>query len=384
MALINKLEAIGDAIREKTGKSDLLTLDQMVTEIGSIETGGGGYYPPAEALNLTDNCDTLFQNGKWAWFIRDFGDKITTSEITSMKNMFTDDSVQGKYSTLEEVPFDIYPTTTKDVNAQNMFKGNRYLKTLPEIYNLKSSTLDGFMNTCEMVKEIPESFLTWDFSALHNSTSGNVSSFFSYCKSLRTIPTEFLKQLWVNNTSYYYHIYRGMNDLNVLDEIVGLPISPAVMNGGALAGIGKNCYRLKNLIFETNEDGSAKVALWKLNNMDLSTCMGHGKEFTWSAPYRNITNYGITEDKAVYDDASYQALKNDPDWFTIDVNYSRYNHDSAVATINSLPDVTTNGSGSTITFLGQSGALTDGGAINTLTEEEIAVAAAKGWTIAFK
>ena len=40
MALIEKLSAIGDAIREKTGKEDLLTLDQMPLEIASIETGG--------------------------------------------------------------------------------------------------------------------------------------------------------------------------------------------------------------------------------------------------------------------------------------------------------------------------------------------------------
>ena len=42
MALISKLNAIGDAIRGKTGKTDKLTLDQMPTEIASIETGGGG------------------------------------------------------------------------------------------------------------------------------------------------------------------------------------------------------------------------------------------------------------------------------------------------------------------------------------------------------
>lgn len=41
MALTNKLSAIGDAIRAKTGKSEKLTLDSMVTEIDSITTGGG-------------------------------------------------------------------------------------------------------------------------------------------------------------------------------------------------------------------------------------------------------------------------------------------------------------------------------------------------------
>lgn len=40
MALTDKLSAIGNAIREKTGKSDLLTLEQMTTEIAGIQAGG--------------------------------------------------------------------------------------------------------------------------------------------------------------------------------------------------------------------------------------------------------------------------------------------------------------------------------------------------------
>ena len=42
MALINKLKAIGDAIRAKTGKTNELTLDQMVTEIEGISGGDDG------------------------------------------------------------------------------------------------------------------------------------------------------------------------------------------------------------------------------------------------------------------------------------------------------------------------------------------------------
>lgn len=42
MALIEKLKAIADAIRGKTGKTEEMTLDQMVTEIEGIATGGGG------------------------------------------------------------------------------------------------------------------------------------------------------------------------------------------------------------------------------------------------------------------------------------------------------------------------------------------------------
>ena len=96
-------------------------------------------------------------------------------------------------------------------------------------------------------------------------------------------------------------------------------------------------------------------------------------------------NSGITLDKQIKDASTYEALKNDPDYWTLDLHYSRYNHDSAVATINSLPDTSaylaSAGGTNTIKFKKDSGKLTDGGAINTLTEQEIAVATAKGWTV---
>ena len=43
MALTDKLYAIASAIRDKTGKKDLLTLEQMVTEIGDIDTQAQTY-----------------------------------------------------------------------------------------------------------------------------------------------------------------------------------------------------------------------------------------------------------------------------------------------------------------------------------------------------
>ena len=42
MALTDKLSAIGNAIRAKTGGTDMLTLEQMPTAIASIQTGSGG------------------------------------------------------------------------------------------------------------------------------------------------------------------------------------------------------------------------------------------------------------------------------------------------------------------------------------------------------
>lgn len=53
MALTDKLSAIANAIRNKTGKSEELTLDQMVSEIGDIQTGDG--ITPTGTTNITLN-----------------------------------------------------------------------------------------------------------------------------------------------------------------------------------------------------------------------------------------------------------------------------------------------------------------------------------------
>lgn len=53
MALTDKLTAIANAIRARTGKTESLTLDQMPTEIESITTGGG---------SSADCCYVTFRN----------------------------------------------------------------------------------------------------------------------------------------------------------------------------------------------------------------------------------------------------------------------------------------------------------------------------------
>ena len=182
------------------------------------------------------------------------------------------------------------------------------------------------------------------------------------------------------NVSYYIN---GFEFCYALDELINLPIpyTKATWTSNAFNNTFYACSRLKDVTFALN-NGVPYIVTWKSQVIDLS-------EHTGYAGSNACTQYnsGITEDKKVKDDASYQLLKNDPDWFATKRAYSRYNHDSAVATINSLPDTSaylaSAGGTNTIKFEGQAGASTDGGAINTLTEQEIAVAAAKGWTCSF-
>jgi hypothetical protein len=92
---------------------------------------------------------------------------------------------------------------------------------------------------------------------------------------------------------------------------------------------------------------------------------------------------GLDTNKRVSNAEQYSQLKEDEAWWGYNkANNSCYNHDSAVETINSLPDTSGYGT-NTIKFKKLMGEITDAGAVDTLTEEEIAVATAKGWTISF-
>ena len=62
MALTNKLDAIGDAIRRKNGETDKYTLPQMVEKIDAIPSGGGyDYFSFDEEGNLTGNASYVKQ-----------------------------------------------------------------------------------------------------------------------------------------------------------------------------------------------------------------------------------------------------------------------------------------------------------------------------------
>ena len=80
MALTDKLSAIGNAIRAKTGKTEMLTLDQMPEEIASIVTGGGngGDYD----IVVTDNAD-----GTQSWAITDASGGTVVEPVLITKNV---------------------------------------------------------------------------------------------------------------------------------------------------------------------------------------------------------------------------------------------------------------------------------------------------------
>lgn len=345
----------------------------------SVPQGGA---PTAQDLTFTGDCTSRFYNGIWDWVIRLYGNSITTSNITNADSMF-------KQSKVSNIPFEIQASSS--VNAfsmKQMFQGVP-LTIPPTIKNANPTILSSLFSTCYFLRTIPEDYTnTWSWSNIEAFSlpyGGYNYSMFEDCFSLRSFPIELISHgnSYLTNNSFIASGYRGCVSL---DELI-LPdiYFGTIWDSNYFSGSFKQCYRAKKVVFTHphSNDAQSYIRSWENQTIDLTNVGWCDKQEHLIIDY----NSGITADKKVSDAATYEALKNDADWYTLDANYSRYNHDSAVETINSLPDTSAylaeKGGTNTIKFKGESGKLTDGGAINTLTEEEIAVAVAKGWSVSF-
>lgn len=345
---------------EISNKNKNYTPNEMINSINDLPV-------VPESMFLLNGIQTnKYSNNSMNWFFNLYGDKITTIDLYDCGQMFSGSD------RLEELPFTLNFLKDTGIIVNQIFNNCQALKKVPTMNNLTINGSESMFQNCYSLNSFPEDFTC----AFSDYQSG--SKQFNCCYSLRKIPTILHKGLINTATSsysspYYQRYYYCFN----LDDITELAVATVTYTSNMFRNTFYNCNRLNNLTFEMNEDGTSKTANWANQVIDMSSSIGYvANEY-----YILSFNSGITIDKKVYDDATYQALKDDPDWYSLDINYSRYNHDSAVNTINSLPDCSGSGGTNTITFTGNSGALTDGGAINTLTEEEIAVATAKGWTV---
>ena len=382
------LTDIADAIREKTKTTAELAPRSMPAAILGITTGDGeSFYITGDATALfsrTSDSDSDMVPIKWfERYLSHFcSDKIKTKDLTNLAGMFYGNTY------LTEIPFSLNITSdlTQSRSVRTCFLGMTNLIKLPKI-NGKVNGMAGFCEDCQRLADVSalaDVDVDLDVDFIRNSA-------FYGCYSIKHIPSSFIKKAGRTNVdgpySFYYY---GFIYCYVLEAIEDMGVSRGTLTQDGLARSFYYCHRLKKLTFETNDDGTPIVANWKNQTIDLTYAVGHLFSNTDDYVSKVTTQYnsGITVDKRVNSQEDYERLKNDPDWFTGLVAYSRYNHNSAVETINSLPDTSAylaaNGGTNTIKFEGAAGAKTDEGAISTLTEEEIAVAAAKGWTVSLK
>ena len=376
----NNVDVISIPLADGSGNFDFgLTDDELTMEGVSYLFLGWNWFLDKYKNRIkvrlsSDYCTAMFQG---------YGEDLnalkliekTPGEICYMNSMFA--SYLGK-----KLPVPIWEGT----KPMRLFSG-----TISGCYNLTDTEIKSFLSH-------------FNFSGL---TDANFSTLFSECRSVRNI-NSILAQLHAQCKDFvggYISMSSFCNKIFVADEIVGLPVPggdvaydlqkvPSSVN---LNNIVDYASRAKKITFTTKTDGTPCIVKWGGKTISLTNEVGYITTERYILDYSSV--HGITQEKRVSDATTYEALKNDPDYYVynnatqtydgkqvnVGLLYSRYNHTSAVETINSLPDCSAycaeKNSTNTIKFKKYSGALTDGGGINTLTAEEIAVATNKGWTV---
>ena len=328
--LINEttLSAIGDAIREKGGTTALLSPTSMPNAILALTTGNVDVGDiPETAFTLEGNCDYWNYAGTWDWFCELFGSQMDNGVIKSANRMFYD-------SNLKSIPFDIFLGGSGYNDCREMFMLMGNLSTV-SLTVYRPNDLAYMFYNCGLLKTINLIIETTDY-VNNTSISGDFEYMFANCKKLTSISN--LSGLYCYGSGKNLLNCNAFKGCNALTAIRGIDIGYYAQGNVNYCGYQpfKDCYALEELTFTFRSSN--------LSNQTLDITGNVGYQY--------------------------------------DINTSKYNRTSAVNTINSLPDLS-NGSNNIIKFNGNSGLSTDGGAISTMTEEEVAVAVAKGWTVSY-
>lgn len=395
-----KLVAIADAIRDKTGDEDSLSLDEMATTIAGLPEG-----LTAEDLTFSGNLLQFNDNGNLDRIFNKNSSLLTFSNVTNLQSAFRYSNYTGPLNielTGGEITLSYFcngatrstPPTFTVKQGGGLLGSNRM--------GLTSGSY--FMANMDNLETIPDNFFS-NFSWSGNNKPAG-SMVFVGLRKLSTYPSSFTN-LNHNTVSWsgsfnspYYNNFTNLFSMLALPD---LPV-PVFTNSGMFSNSFLNLPLVNKITFKgQNLNPNAPITMgWKNQTIDLSQKVGY---YSQGNTNQMINGTNLTTDKALFQTGNesleqildrYNLLKNETIWFAAasanfqidgqNVNkalaFSRYNHDSAVETINSLPDTTQNATpGNIIKFTAKAGYYTDGGAIENLTPEEIAVATAKGWTV---
>ena len=242
----SKLTAIANAIRSKTGSTENLTLDNMVTKIQSMSGAGSGGGLKT-LLDATKSCYYLFYQytGTSVDDLINYSDtenvtsmncmfyhcdnlqtipELNTSKVTSMDNMF------NYCISLETIP---QLDTGKVTNMFKMFTQCTNLTTIPLLDTSEVTNMSYMFSNCSKLTPIP---------LLDTSKVTNMDNMFSNCSNLTTIPL--LDTSKVTNMSY---MFRGCSNLQTIDIISMDKITSAVKSYSMC----DNCNSLTKLIIRT-------------------------------------------------------------------------------------------------------------------------------------
>ena len=297
-----------------------------------------GYIPTAEDLTFTGDCSYLFDGGKFSWVLEHYTSQLQFNNITHMNYGFRGVETTSDLSNL-------IINLPKRGKIIKLFSESR-LSSYPQIKGEVAEFEELFFGCNASI--LPEDF--FDNLTFPSGFSISCNGIFSYCKKLIKVPDlKVFKKLDAtpNPSTYscfYCHLFYQCEELQ---RVQNMPVvyGNSNMGNNLFESMLTHTEKLSSFTFEPNQ-----TARFRYQELNFQTT---GYKYSYGSSY---------------------------------VKDSVYNHDSAVETINSLPDTSAFlaevGGTNTIRFYRNQGANTEGGAIGNLTAEEIAIAVAKGWTVA--
>lgn len=324
----NGKTAIAAAITDKGVETAAdATFNTMAENIKAIKSGGSGELPFEVPYKMGANAQYAFAYNNHKWICENY--PLDLSGTTDLSYMFYNSSE------IEKLP-DI--DTSNVIKMRYMFNGCKNLKSIPKIDTSSATEIDGLFDGCHLITEVPE---------LDISKAKSLKGIFQSCYSLKSIPRSILDNCFKPELSYYCQFYYyAFNYCYRLTELLDLDIKAGYTSTNNLFFYTFDyCSSLRRLTFKTNEDNTPIVTSMSGQTIDLTRYVGYFSNSSTAQKYAG-----------------------DIEW-TTSASKSFYNRDSMLETIKSLPIVTN----CTIKFKREQGQL--------LTEDEIAIATSKGWTV---
>ena len=329
------------------------------------------------------NMNALFYKCKSLKYI---GNITGTESVTNMSVAFSD------CSSLTSVP---YFDTSSATSMRDMFSGCTSLTTIPQLITSSVTDMEAMFSGCISLTSIPQ---------LNTSSVSNMYRMFQGCSSLTTIP-----QLDTSSVSSMMYLFEGCISLTSIPQLNTSSVS-------SMSGMFRNCTSLTSIPQLNTSSVSSMwgmfqrcTSLTTIPQLNTSSAIDIGSMFEGCASLtsipkldtKNVTDMSdlfegcisltsiplldcssITSTYSPFRNVSLDKLTDLGGFKNLKVSWDtnflkrvpNATVESLMNVINNLYDLTANGlSGQTLAFGTHN--------LKKLTDEQIAVAIAKGWTL---
>lgn len=367
-----KLDLTADTVSPSTLASGITAHDKS----GNIITGTALTGFVADDLKFSGSLALFNVDGRFDRIINKYFDSV---KLGGWSENGIDYNVTDLYLAFNRSKLSAIPpiSISGKVEVQQAFSGCINLTQLPTFIQYTTSAkiveLMYMFSDCASITNIPSAYLS-SIIGYDSNTSNSTIGLFQNCLSLK-------KMLDTEICLLSYDFSYMFENCCQLNKIVGLAMPNIEFTSNNFTNMFKNCVMMSKLTFS----GSGNYQ-WKSQTIDFTTC---GYDTTTNHTYSTSMGgkkFIFDSAKQVTDASTYNQLKDTADWWTADVAYSKYDRQSAIATIKSLPNtsnyLSSNGGTNTIKFKKNAGsAKGDNYNMSKLSASEIAVATAKGWTV---